>query len=185
MPETSFNILQDCLENGHIVRNISELDKTIIYTLRKMSIDEIANLPDVSEGLEFAIKSAVNQCNTITELLSIINTKRYTQTRLKRIFLYALLGITKKDMQISKTTKPYIRILGFNSKGRKLISEISKHNRKLTIISSVKKFMDSNSNKNLKLMLEKDIWATNVYTLGYEYDSIGNLDYTHNLVIKK
>ena len=185
MPETSFNILQDCLENGHIVRNISELDKTIIYTLRKMSIDEIANLPDVSEGLEFAIKSAVNQCNTITELSSIINTKRYTQTRLKRIFLYALLGITKKDMQISKTTKPYIRILGFNSKGRKLISEISKHNRKLTIISSVKKFMDSNSNKNLKLMLEKDIWATNVYTLGYEYDSIGNLDYTHNLVIKK
>lgn len=185
MPETSFNILQDCLENGHIVRNISELDKTIIYTLRKMSIDEIANLPDVSEGLEFAIKSAVNQCNTITELLSIINTKRYTQTRLKRIFLYALLGITKKDMQISKTTKPYIRILGFNSKGRKLISEISKHNRRLTIISSVKKFMDTNSNKNLKLMLEKDIWATNVYTLGYEYDSIGNLDYTHNLVIKK
>lgn len=185
MPENSFNILQDCLENGHLVKNISEFDKTIIYTLRKMSIDEIANLPDVSEGLEFAIKSAVNQCNTITELLSIINTKRYTQTRLKRIFLYALLGITKKDMQISKTTKPYIRILGFNSKGRKLISEISKHNRKLTIISSVKKFMDSNSNKNLKLMLEKDIWATNVYTLGYEYDSIGNLDYTHNLVIKK
>ncbi len=182
MPETSFNILQDCLENGHIVRNISELDKTIIYTLRKMSIDEIANLPDVSEGLEFAIKSAVNQCNTTTELLSIINTKRYTQTRLKRIFLYALLGITKKDMQISKTTKPYIRILGFNSKGRELISEISKHNRKLTIISSVKKFMDNNSNKNLKLMLEKDIWATNVYTLGYEYDSIGNLDYTHKLI---
>lgn len=88
-------------------------------------------------------------------------------------------------MQISKSIKPYIRILGFNDKGRELISEISKHNRKLTIISSVKKFMDGNSNKNLKLMLEKDIWATNVYTLAYEYDSIGNLDYTHNLVIKK
>ncbi len=185
MPENSFNILQDCLENGHLVKNISEFDKLIIFTLRQMSTDEIANLPDVSEGLEFAIKSAVNQCNTTAELLSIINTKRYTQTRLKRIFLYALLGITKKDMQISKTTKPYIRILGFNNKGRELISEISKQNRKLTIISSVKKFMDGNSNKNLKLMLEKDIWATNVYTLDYEYDSIGNLDYTHNLVIKK
>lgn len=185
MPESSFSILKDCLENGHLVRNVAEFDKLIIFTLRKMSTDEIANLPDVSEGLEFAIKSAVNQCNTTAELLSIINTKRYTQTRLKRILLYALLGITKKDMQISKSIKPYIRILGFNDKGRELISQISKHNRKLTIISSVKKFMDSNSNKNLKLMLEKDIWATNVYTLGYEYDSIGNLDYTHNLVIKK
>ena len=185
LPKSSLDILNQNIKYGKTVTSIASFEKEIIYTLRKMSIDEIANLPDVSEGLEFAIKSAVNQCNTITELLSIINTKRYTQTRLKRIFLYALLGITKKDMQISKTTKPYIRILGFNSKGRKLISEISKHNRKLTIISSVKKFMDSNSNKNLKLMLEKDIWATNVYTLGYEYDSIGNLDYTHNLVIKK
>ena len=182
MPENSFNILQDCLENGHLVRNVAEFDKLIIFTLRQMSTDEIANLPDVSEGLEFAIKSAVNQCNTTAELLSIINTKRYTQTRLKRIFLYALLGITKKDMQISKTAKPYIRILGFNNKGRELISEISKQNRKSTIISSVKKFMDSNPNKNLKLMLEKDILATNVYTLAYEYDSIGNLDYTHKLI---
>ena len=85
-------------------------------------------------------------------------------------------------MQISKNISPYIRILGFNEKGRELISEISKQNRKLTVISSVKKFIDSNPNKNLKNLLEKDIWATNVYTLGYEYDSMGNLDYTHKLI---
>ena len=182
MPEASYNILNNAMENGNIVKDISDFDEIIIYTLRKMSTNEIANLPDVSEGLEFAIKSAVNQCNTVSELLSIINTKRYTQTRLQRIFLYAILGITKKDMQLSKVTKPYVRILGFNDKGRELISEISKRNKKLTMISSVKKFMDSNPNKNLKQLLEKDIWATNVYTLGYEYDSIGNLDYTHKLI---
>ena len=162
LPESSFYILEDCIKNGHIVKDLSEFDKLIIYTLRKMSVEEIANLPDVSEGLEFAIKSAANQCNSIVELLSII--------------------ITKKDMQLSKSTKPYIRILGFNDNGRELISEISRHNRKLTMISSVKKFMDSNSNKNMKTLLEKDIWATNVYTLCYDYDSIGNLDYTHKLI---
>ena len=37
-------------------------------------------------------------------------------------------------------------------------------------------------NKNSKYMLEKDIWATNVYTIGYEYDSWNNLDYTHKLI---
>ena len=112
-----------------------------------MSTDEIANLPDVSEGLEFAIKSAAHSCNTVDELLSIINTKRYTKTRLQRILLYAILGITKKDMQISMNTKPYIRVLGFNDKGRELISEISKHNRKLEIVSSVKKLYLEGSNK--------------------------------------
>lgn len=66
--------------------------------------------------------------------------------------------------------------------GKYLISEISKANPKLEIITSVKKFTDVNTNKNLKMMLEKDIWATNVYTLGYEYDSWNNLDYTHKIV---
>ena len=158
-------------------------DKEILYTLRKMSTTEISNLPDVSEGLEFALKNAANQCNSVVELLSIIKSKRYTQTRLQRILLYAMLGITKRDMEISVTTSPYIRVLGFNDKGQELISEISKRNRKLEIVTSVKKFMDKKSNNNLKLMMDKDIWATDVYTLGFEYDSKANLDYTHKLII--
>ncbi len=182
MPENSYNFLETNIKKGNFVNNISSFDKLIIYTLRKMSIDEIANLPDVSEGLEFAIKSAVNQCNSVNELLSIINTKRYTKTRLQRILLYSILDITKNDMQISINTNPYIRVLGFNDKGREIISKISKHTNNLEIITSVKKFMDNCTNNNLKLMMSKDILATNVYTLGYKYDSKGNLDYTHKLI---
>lgn len=182
IPETTFDILEENIKKGNFVKNLSVFDKEIIYTLRKMSTDEIANLPDVSEGLEFSLKTAANQCNSVVELLSIIKSKRYTQTRLQRILLYAILGITKKDMEISMLSQPYVRILGFNEKGQELISEISKRNRKLEIVSSVKKFMDKTSNKNSKLLLEKDIWATNVYTLGFEYDSKANLDYIHKLI---
>ena len=103
-------------------------------------------------------------------------------TRIQRILLYSLLGITKKDMAISKKITPYIRVLGLNNRGKFLISEIAKANPKLEIITSVKRFMDSNSNKNLKLMLDRDIWATNVYTLGYELDSWNNLDFTKKLI---
>ena len=42
--------------------------------------------------------------------------------------------------------------------------------------------MDNSSNKNSKLMLDKDIFATNVYTIGYEYDSWNNLDFTKKIV---
>lgn len=183
MPESSYNILNDNIKKGNVVNNLSAFDKEIIYTLRKMSTDEIANLPDVSEGLEFAIKSAANECNSVVELLSIVDTKRYTKTRIQRILLYAILGITKKDMQVSMNiTKPYIRILGFNDKGKGILSEISKKNRRLELVSSVKKFVDKGPNKNLKLMMEKDIWATNVYTLGYEYESKANLDFTQKLI---
>ena len=182
LPSNTYSILIEDIKNGHIVEDINIFEKEIIYVLRKMSIEEIANLPDVSEGLEFAIKDAVNSCNTITELLNFIKSKRYTQTRLQRILLYALLGITKQDMEISKSIFPYVRVLGFNENGKKLVSEISKNNSELKIITSVKKFVDTNSDKNLNQLLNKDVFATNVYTIGFEYDSLNNLDFKNGIV---
>lgn len=182
VPENCFDIIFENEKIGHIIPDLLVFEKQIIYLLRKMSTEEIANLPDVSEGLEFAIKNSCNSCNSIVEFLNAIKSKRYTHTRLQRILLYALLGITKKDMLNSKKVNPYVRILGFNKKGKYLLSEASRSNPKLEIVTSVKKYMDSCNNKLLKSMLEKDIWATNVYTIGYEYDGISNLDYTHKLI---
>jgi len=182
LPASSYSILIENIKQGHIVPDLSVFEKEIIYNLRKMDVSEIAELPDISEGLEFAIQKAANSCNTLVEFFNIIKSKRYTSTRIQRILLYSLLGITKKDMIMSKKTIPYIRVLGLNNRGKFLISEIAKANPKLEIITSVKRFVDSNSNKNLKLMLEKDIWATNVYTIGYDYDSFNNLDFTKKIV---
>ncbi|MCI8384305.1 MAG: nucleotidyltransferase [Clostridia bacterium] len=184
MPASSHSILIQNMKAGHIVPDIHIFEKQILYLLRKMSPAEIAKLPDVTEGLEFAIKNAVDSCNTLSEFFTIIKSKRYTSTRLQRILLYALLGITKKDIAMSKKIPPYIRVLGLNKRGKFLISEIAKENPKLQIVTSVKRFTDDNSNKNLQIMLEKDIWATNVYTLGYEEDSLSNLDFTKKIVTK-
>lgn len=182
MPKSSFDIMYDCLGSGKTVPSINRFEREIIYNLRKMSVEEISNLADVSEGLEYSIKNAVNSCNTINELVNIIKSKRYTTTRLKRILLYALLGITKKDMASSRKVNPYVRVLGFNDKGKELLSGIAHANPKLEIITSVKKYIETTSNKSLKNMLQKDIIATDIYTLGYEYDSYANLDYTHKIV---
>ena len=34
------------------------------------------------------------------------------------------------------------------------------------------------------MMIEKDIFATNVYTLGYQTDSLANLDFTKKIIDK-
>ena len=182
VPENTFYTLLENVKIGHIVPDLSVFEKQIIYNLRKMSIPEIAELPDVNEGLENAIKNAADSCNSIVEFLNIIKSKRYTNTRLQRILLYSLLGITKKDINLSKNVTPYIRVLGFNNNGKYLISEIAKANPKLEIITSVKKYMDNSKNKNSIYMLEKDIWATNVYTIEYDNNSLSNLDYTQKLI---
>ena len=147
-----------------------------------MSVEDISELPDVSEGLEFNIKNAVDSCNTVDELLSLIKSKRYTQTRIQRILLYALLGITKKDMEISKNVVPYVRVLGFNENGKKLVSEISKNNPNLQIVTSVKKFIDNNSDSNLEVLINKDIFATDVYSIGFSNNSVANLDFKNGII---
>ena len=181
LPESSFSILFENIKNGHIVSDLSVFEKEIIYNLRKISINDIKNLPDVSEGLEHLIKKASDSCNSLDSLFNIISTKRYTKTRLQRILLYSLIGISKNDMDMSKKVYPYMRVLGFSDKGKFLVSEIAKANPKLEIITSVKRFTDLNTNRNYKTMMQKEILATNIYTLGFEQDSLSNLDYTKGI----
>ena len=183
MPRNSYLLLGEELKKGNYVIDLSRFEKEIIYQLRKMTVEEIAKLPDVTEGLENSIKNAADSCNTIEELINMVKTKRFTQTRIQRILLYALLEIDKKQMETSRKITPYVRVLGFNNKGKELISEMMHLNPKLNVVTSVKKYIDTVANKNLREMLEKDILATNIYTLGYYSDSYANLDYTNKIEI--
>ena len=182
VPYETYELIEKCKEEGKIVPSLAVFEKEIIYTLRKMTLSEIAELPDVSEVLENKIKAAANNFNTLDELIAAIKSKRYTQSRIQRILLYALLDISKKDINQSKRVTPYIRVLGFNKHGKRIISAIAAANPKLKIIVSVKKFLENSTDNVLKNMISKDILATNIYTLGYKNDSIANLDFTHKVV---
>ena len=182
VPYETYELLDEQIKSNKIIPDLSVFEKEIIYTLRKLTLQEIAELPDVSEGLENKIKAAANNFNNIKDLIDNIKSKRYTQSRIQRILLYALLNISEKDINMSRKTNPYIRVLGFNKHGKKIVSAIAKANPKLNIIVSVKKFMEASNNTSLKNMLSKDIFATNVYTLGYKSEPVANLDYTHKVV---
>ncbi len=188
VPRSTYQILGEEIKKGKVNLSIKDFEKEIIYNLRKMSIEEIANLPDVSEGLEYSIKRAAEESNDINEIIEKIKSKRYTQTRIQRILIYSLLNINKKDMQNSKNIIPYTRILGFNQRGKMLLSEIVRENPKINMITSVGKYVKQDAkkaNKQLIQMLSTDIFATNVYTLGYKNDAKANLDFTNNMIIIK
>jgi predicted nucleotidyltransferase len=182
VPFETYEIIEKLNQKGQIVTSLKIFEKEIIYTLRKMSLAEIASLPDVTEGLENKIKNAVNTSNSLDEVISKVKSKRFTQTRIQRILIYALLNITKKDIQISKKVTPYIRVLGFNKHGKRIISAIAEHNPKAKIVVSVKRFFETNKDSNLHAMMQKDILATNIYTLGFKNGSTANLDYTHKIL---
>ena len=183
VPEKTLQILKQNINDGTEVQDISVFAKEILYKFRTMSLSEIADLPEVSEGLENLIKESSEKTNNLSEFMELVKSKRYTQTRIQRIMLYALLGITKADMEMSKNINPYVRVLGFNEKGEKLLSNIiNEKDTNIPLITSVKKFESENKNSDYKRLLEIDKIATDVYTLGYNKNSEANLDYTQAMI---
>ena len=95
MPRLAYDLLMQEIENNQYVIDISKFEKEILYSIRRLSTADLKKFPEVNEGLENSIKNAANSCNTLAELINIIKTKRYTQTRIQRILLYILLYLTK------------------------------------------------------------------------------------------
>ena len=56
VPTTSYKVVENQKKYGKIISDISIYEKEIIYAFRKMDIEELKKLPDVSEGLEYKIK---------------------------------------------------------------------------------------------------------------------------------
>lgn len=123
MPREAFNLLMKADSEGRVLKNFKNLDKALIPMLRRADLTELSSLPDVSEGLEYKIKQAAQNGASFGEIADLAKSKRYTHSRLRRILLLFYLGIYKEDLT---EAPPYIRVLGFNNKGRELLSQMKK-----------------------------------------------------------
>ncbi|MDL2206607.1 nucleotidyltransferase [Eubacteriales bacterium OttesenSCG-928-N13] len=122
MPEKAAQLMQQVGVDGFA--DPAALDNLLLYRLRGLETEQIARLPDVSEGLEMRIKSKSNQAASRTQLLSMLKCKRYTMARLTRICSYALLGLDRS--LVDQYPGPsYARILGFKDSARPLLRDIA------------------------------------------------------------
>ena len=150
------------------ITNPGNLETATLYKLRSMKPEEIAALPDVKEGLENRIYTAIRQYNSVKEIISAIKTKRYTHARIRRIITSALLGITE-EMQNVDTG--YVRVLGFTGRGAALLK-----NSSLPVITSTATGLKLGG--NIKQMLEKDIFSSDIAALAYPSPNKCGSDFT-------
>lgn len=79
---------------------------------------------DVKEGFENKLRKEIPFCHTLNELKSHIKSKRYPQNYINRMLIHIFLGLYKKDC---KTPISYIKILGFNEKGKQYLKKERKN----------------------------------------------------------
>jgi len=184
LPETSYKILIDEYESGRAPLSSANFDLIMLSNLRRMKLSDIAKLPYVVEGLEYKIKECAENCGTIQELISSIKSRRYTATRIQRILYHSLTGLTSQELNtfMENGGPQYIRVLGFNDKGRNLLSAI----REKCTLPLVTKTADLKKSNNILAarMLEIEATATDTYVLGYAnslWRKAGQ-EYTQNVI---
>lgn len=175
IPDFSYEILAENIDNGNAVLSLKAFEKEIIYILRTIDNEKLTDIPDVPENMLSNLKKVACSTNSLDELITTLKNKSITQARIQRILLYVLLGITKSDMELSKNITPYVRVLGMSENGKKILSDLPKD---VNVITSVKTFEKNCDDSDFLRMLEIDKKATDIYTLAYSKNSVANLDYT-------
>jgi len=138
------------------LKNTIFIDDYFDYLKYKIiSTEDLTIYQGVDENIENRIKKFINYSNSLEELLSKIKTKRYTYNRLKRILTYILLSITKDDC--NNLTLEYIRILGFDKKGKNLLNKIKKDLNIPILTNYEDKYLNKDLNINTIISLNKKI----------------------------
>ena len=107
----------DLFENAPL-HSLAAGEKAVLYRLRTMTEAELSRLPYGREGLWRKLLHARQAETTLEDILTAMKSKRYTRTRLDRMVLCAVLGITEEALL---SPAPYARILAFNDRGREIL----------------------------------------------------------------
>ena len=137
--------------------NKNNFDTKIFQLLKyKINTDKDLSLyQTVDEGIENRITKYINEVTTLNEFISKIKTKRYTYNKISRMLIHILCSFTKEEANKFKEIT-YIRVLGFNDKGKAYLNTIKKSST-IPIITNPK-----NSNDE---MLELEHRITNIYNI--------------------
>ncbi|MBQ2947323.1 MAG: nucleotidyltransferase [Bacilli bacterium] len=146
VPSYSYKNLKDCLF----------IDDYFDYLKYKIiSSNNLTIYQGVDENVENRIRKFINDSNSLENLLSKIKTKRYTYNRLKRILTFILFSITKEDC--NNLELEYIRVLGFDKKGKDLLNKIKKDINIPILTNYDDKYLNKDLNINTIISLNKKI----------------------------
>lgn len=173
MPKNAAGVLLRDIENGKI-SDIKRIEKAILMTLKMSAPQELALLPDISEGIENRIYGAARISSTLDELYKNAATKRYTNARLRRLVLSALL---REKRENQPDTPRYIRILGLNRTGANVLERARK-------TCPVPIIMRATSLKESK-EFDFECKATEVYSLSLAAPDPSGAEYTNGIIVIK
>lgn len=171
--QESFNTLKE-YSNFTYMENFYPF---IRYELIKNS-NNLSGIQDMEIGFENRLlENAIKSIN-YDEFFKSISNRRYTTGRVQRVLTHTLLALTTNITEEVKKSIPYVRVLGFNSKGREYLSYLKKFDNS-KIITSYKK-MNENFSPEVCSLIEFNERSSQIYRLINNYN-----DYKSPIIFKE
>ena len=162
MPADSFALLKNVYKCNQIL-NTNDFSESLGYRLLTQSHSGFAAYADCNQDFSNKIKNNLKNYVFFEDFINTLKTKDMTYTRVTRCLLHILLDIKQSDYTIGRAIgfAPYLRILGFQNRSSRLLSETKRH-AQVPIISKAadaSTLLDYETNK----FFEKDVFASNLY----------------------
>lgn len=102
---------------------LEKCERAVLARLRTMEEADFAALDQGREGLYRRLYRASRAAVSVEDLLAAAKTKRYPHARLRRMVLWAYLGLRPGDFP---DAVPYLRVLAANARGQTLLARMRK-----------------------------------------------------------
>lgn len=159
--------------------DMKHLERALIARLRSMTLAEAEALPDSGDGLATRLLYAARQTANLDELYALTKTRTYTHARVRRLALYALLGLRRENIPAAP---PYIRVLGFNRRGQALLKEMK---QKSSLPFFVKPAHVRRLSPEAQTLFAQEERFTDLFALCFPSPRPGGLEWTSNPVVKR
>lgn len=135
------------------IANFDNVKDGILFALRLVN-EELLDVAISDKGLINRIVATANECTSFDEFEEKLQTKKYTQSAIRRAVLYILLGVKQSDLD---TLPSYTILLGANAKGREYLSSIRKSEEAIKVVP---KPADADGTRQFELSKKADALYT-------------------------
>jgi len=122
LPQNVWQLYRQAQQDGQLA-DLQLGERAMLSALRRMEQKEMAQLADLSEGLENRLYRASREACSLEQLYAAVKSKRYPLARVRRLVMNAFLQL---PAQMQTLSPPYLRVLGMNERGKQILSAMKK-----------------------------------------------------------
>lgn len=123
VPENAKKVFAEAILEGKMPSDSSRLDLAVISSLRLNSPSDWANIHDAGGGLYNRLCDISKEATSISSLVSLAETKKYTKARIRRAVWNTFFGVTSSEL---KALPHYTQVLAMDSVGQTILKSIKK-----------------------------------------------------------